>query len=68
MLENYVWLPEELKRMSCHYTSLSPELLHDWQTQHPDQKQPTVTIPDHLINPLVHSRIAFRSLYMLQQL
>ncbi|KAH0272722.1 peptidase family M3, partial [Aureobasidium melanogenum] len=68
MLENYVWPSSELKLMSCHYTSLSPELLHEWQIQHPDEKPPIATIPDHLLDPLIQSRFAFRAMYMLQQL
>lgn len=68
MLENYVWLPSELKLMSCHYTSLSPELLHEWQIQHPDEKPPIATIPDHLLDPLIQSHFGFRALYMLSQL
>ncbi|KAI5273138.1 zincin [Aureobasidium subglaciale] len=68
MLENLCWLPEELKQLSCHYTTLSPELLREWRIQHPDEPDPPVSIPDSLVNLLIQHRHAFRALYMLGQL
>lgn len=68
MLENWCWLPKELKHLSCHYTTLGSELLQQWKTQHPGEEEPEGTIPDELVNPLTHNRYAFRALYLLDQL
>jgi metallopeptidase MepB len=68
MLENWCWLPGELKQLSCHYTSLSPQLAEKWKTQNPGKELPRKTIPDDLVGPLTENRYAFRSLYLLDQL
>jgi metallopeptidase MepB len=68
MLENWCWLPGELKQLSCHYTALSPQLAERWKAQNPGKELPTKTIPDELVGPLTENRYAFRSLYLLDQL
>ncbi|KEQ99245.1 hypothetical protein AUEXF2481DRAFT_26461 [Aureobasidium subglaciale EXF-2481] len=68
MLENWCWLPEELKQLSCHYTTLCPGLLQEWQLQHPNEPTPPMSIPDSLVDPLIQHRHAFRALCMLGQL
>jgi metallopeptidase MepB len=68
MLENWCWLGDELKQLSCHYTASDPLLAQEWQEQHPDEKQPPTTIPSFLVDPLVQSRHSFRALHMLGQL
>lgn len=68
MLENWCWLKEELKQMSCHYTSLDPEWLEDWRSHHPGQPIPPTQVPDELLNPLVKSRNHNRALWLLNQL
>jgi len=68
MLENWCWLGDELKQLSCHYTASDPTLLREWREQHPGEQQPPTTIPDSLVDPLVENRHAFRALYMLGQL
>ncbi|KAK0383367.1 hypothetical protein NLU13_9280 [Sarocladium strictum] len=54
MLENWCWLPHELKQMSCHYTKLGAET--------PER------IPDAMIESLVRSRSMNRALWFLRQL
>lgn len=54
MLENWCWLPHELKQMSCHYTKLGAET--------PER------IPDAVIESLVRSRSMNRALWFLRQL
>jgi metallopeptidase MepB len=68
MLENWCWLPGELKQLSCHYTSLSTELAEGWKAQNPGKDLPPKTIPDDLVSPLTENRYASRSLYLLDQL
>lgn len=59
MLENWCWLGQELKHLSCHYTALDPVLLQEWRTQHPGEADPPVEVPDALIEPLIQNRHAF---------
>ncbi|KAK0385539.1 hypothetical protein NLU13_6719 [Sarocladium strictum] len=54
MLENWCWLPDELKRLSCHYTTL-------------DSPTPE-SIPDNMISNLIKSRSLNRGRWFLRQL
>ncbi|KAF3802553.1 Saccharolysin [Colletotrichum gloeosporioides] len=68
MLENWCWMADELRHMSCHYTRLNPELLDDWRRKNPGQPDPPEKIPDELLGPLVRSRNVNRALWLLRQL
>ena len=59
---------EELRRMSCHYSRLSPQHREAWQAEHPRQAVPPETIPDDLLDGLVASRSLNRALWFLRQL
>ncbi|OQO10083.1 hypothetical protein B0A48_04439 [Cryoendolithus antarcticus] len=63
MLEEWCWYPETLRKLSRHYSNLSPEYMQTWQadvdagrskatTGQPD------TLPEDLINALVRSKQA----------
>ncbi|KAI5237509.1 zincin [Aureobasidium subglaciale] len=68
MLENWCWLPDELKKLSCHYTAINSELVEAWKMQNPGKELPQKAISDDLVVPLTENRYAFRSLYLLEQL
>lgn len=68
MLENWCWMKDELKRMSCHFTKLDPELLRNWQKNHPGEEVPPEQIPNELLDGLVRSRKHNRALWYLRQL
>lgn len=68
MLENWCWMEQELKQMSCHYSSLSPEHLAHWQKQNKTTEVPLPGIPDDLLSSLVQSREFNRGLWFLRQL
>lgn len=68
MLENWCWMRDELRRMSCHYSHLNPEYQVLWQAEHPGQAAPPEKIPDDLLDSLVASRSLNRALWFLRQL
>ncbi|RAL04267.1 M3 family metallopeptidase [Aspergillus ibericus CBS 121593] len=67
-LENWCWLPEVLKSISCHYTTIDPNYLTKWRSQNPDLPDPPEKIPDELVENLVKHRYWGRGLYHLEQL
>lgn len=68
MLENWCWMKEELKRMSCHYTQLDPKYSDSWQEAHPGVSLPLDRIPDDMLDGLIKSRDMNRALWYLYQL
>ena len=67
-LENWCWLPDVLKNLSRHYTSLNPRYLARWRGQNPGMPDPPEKIPDELLNNLVKYRYWGQGLYYLEQL
>lgn len=75
MLENWCWTPSQLKALSQHYSSLSPEYMAAWQEQaktssssaHADTK-PEEKIPDELISNLIKTKHVNDALFNLRQL
>jgi metallopeptidase MepB len=68
MLENWCWMKEELRQMSCHFTKVSPEFLVEWRHENHGRDSPPEKIPDELLDPLVRSRAVNRALWFLRQL
>lgn len=66
-LENWCWLPERLKAISCHYSYL-PEYKEAYlQNNAGIDKQPERQVPDELINGIQHSKHINESLLNLRQ-
>lgn len=61
MLENWCWLREELRNMSCHVSTESSET----QSDSPARRK---TIPDDLLDGLIKSRHINRAAWFLRQL
>jgi metallopeptidase MepB len=40
MLENWRWMKDELKAMSCHYTRLDPKYMEAWHKAYPESSLP----------------------------
>ncbi|MCJ1437835.1 hypothetical protein MMC27_007222 [Xylographa pallens] len=68
MLENWCWTPSQLKALSQHYSTLSPEYLASWKEHAAGQSQPSEKIPDDLIDNLIKTKHVNDALFTLRQL
>lgn len=69
MLENWCWTPSQLKHLSKHYSSLSPEYYEAWKgTAKNHSGKPDEIIPDDLINKLIKTKNLNGALFNLRQL
>lgn len=68
MLENWCWTPSQLKSLSKHYSTLSPEYMAAWKENAGDKPQPSEQIPDELINNLIKTKHVNDALFNLRQL
>ncbi|KIV89495.1 hypothetical protein PV10_06888 [Exophiala mesophila] len=69
MLENWCWTPSQLKSLSRHYSTLSPEYYAAWQ-EHAGAEvaKPEEHIPDDLIEKLIKTKNLNGALFNLRQL
>jgi len=49
MLENWCWLPDELKAIGRHYTRVDPTYMEAWLKDNPGRDVPPERIPDGLL-------------------
>ncbi|KAJ5736495.1 uncharacterized protein N7483_001620 [Penicillium malachiteum] len=71
MLENWCWTPSQLRALSRHYSSLSPEYLAGWQEANKDKTAsgpPPERIPDDVIDKLISTKHVNDALFNLRQL
>ncbi|KAL1953431.1 hypothetical protein VTO42DRAFT_2838 [Malbranchea cinnamomea] len=70
MLENWCWTPSQLKSLSRHYSSLSPEYYQAWKESagNSTKEKPSETIPDELIENLIRTKHVNDALFNLRQL
>ncbi len=68
LLENWCWTPSQLKALSHHYSSLSPEYEAAWQEQAKGQAKPDDKLPDELISNLIKTKHVNDALFNLRQL
>lgn len=68
MLENWCWTPSQLKALSRHYSSLSPEYEAAWKEQQKGQSKPDAQLPDELIENLIKTKHVNDALFNLRQL
>lgn len=68
MLENWCWTPSQLKSLSKHYSTLSPEYLSGWQEQAEGKTPPAEQIPDEVIENLIRTKHVNDALFNLRQL
>ena len=69
MLENWCWTPSQLRALSKHYSTLSPEYEEAYKESNTtNAKKPSETIPDDLINSLIKTKNLNGALFNLRQL
>ena len=68
MLENWCWTPSQLKSLSQHYSSLSPEYMKAWEENAGGKPKPEEKIPDELIKNLISTKHVNDALFNLRQL
>lgn len=69
MLENWCWTPSQLRALSKHYSTLSPDYLASWkETAGADAKKPEGRIPDDLVEKLIKTKNLNGALFNLRQL
>ncbi|KAI4141777.1 MAG: hypothetical protein LQ341_003433, partial [Variospora aurantia] len=68
MLENWCWTPSQLKALSHHYSSLSPDYEAAWQEKASGQSKPDAKLPDELIENLIKTKHVNDALFNLRQL
>ncbi|KAJ5628756.1 metallopeptidase MepB [Penicillium lividum] len=66
MLENWCWLPSQLKLLSRHYSTLSTESSSLGKEE--PQSRPSEQIPDEMITGLIQSRHWKKALYHLHRI
>ena len=68
LLENWCWTPSQLKALSHHYSSISPEYEAAWREQANGQPKPDEKLPDELIKNLIKTKHVNGALANLRQL
>lgn len=69
MLENWCWTPSQLRALSRHYSTLSPEYYDSWkEASGSSSAKPEERIPDDLIHKLIKTKNLNGALFNLRQL
>lgn len=68
MLENWCWIPSQLKLLSRHYSSLSSAYFDSWEEQAEGNSKPPERIPDEMIESLIRAKHVNSALFNLRQL
>ncbi|KFG79793.1 metallopeptidase MepB [Metarhizium anisopliae] len=71
MLEQWCWMPSQLKALSCHYSYVDSGMLELWKMENEAAgvTQPDIHMPDEMIKSLLQARrLTFGPLFYLDQL
>ena len=69
MLENWCWTPSQLKALSKHYSTLSPDYQAAWrESAQTHAEEPQEQLPDDLIENLIKTKNLNGALFNLRQL
>lgn len=68
MLENWCWMKDVLKKLSCHFSKLSPQYREQWHEKHFGDAEPPTHVPDELLENLTKGRKLNLTMWYLHQL
>ena len=68
MLENWCWTPSQLKALSRHYSTLSPEYEAAWREKAKSENKSSAELPDELIQNLIKTKHVNDAMFNLRQL
>ncbi|KAF2403440.1 metallopeptidase [Trichodelitschia bisporula] len=68
MLENWCWTPSQLRALSKHYSTVSPEYAAAYAEDSKNSAKPSDVIPDDLIDSIVKTKHVNDALFNLRQL
>lgn len=69
LLEQWFWIPSQIKSFRLHYSYLSNEMFRVWQEANPGADQPEKHMPDELVEAILNARyFHFGPLFYLDQL
>lgn len=68
MFEHFLYKPENLRAVSCHYAHVSPDHQKHWRSAHPNDELPPQYLPEALISAAVSNTESSSALSVLRQL
>lgn len=68
LFEHFLWKPETLRAVSCHYSQVSPKYQAQWQLDHPDEELPPKSLPEELVTAIASNTESSRAINVLNQL
>lgn len=68
LFEQFLWKPEILRAVSCHYSHTSQTLQEHWQSTHPDKDLPPRNLSDDVISLIISNEKSSSALSVLKQL
>jgi len=69
VLENWCWVPSQLKTLSQHYSTLSPEYLKHWREKTGcETAPPPEQMPDEMVDAVIRARHVNKAMFHLNQL
>lgn len=68
LFEHFLWKPEILRTVSCHYSYTSPEYEKHWRASHPNDDLPEKRLSEEVISAIVSKTESSSALSVLKQL
>lgn len=68
LFEHFLWKPEILRGVSCHYSHTSQKFREHWQLAHPNEELPPRYLSDEVISAIVSNNESSSALQVRKQL